>query len=119
MALVLNEEQTLLRDNAREFVQSRAPISHMRKLRDDHDEVGFSRQVWKEMAELGWAGIVLPEAHGGLELGYTDRGVVLEECGRTLAPQPIMSTVLLGAGAIMAGGNEEQQKAILPLETGG
>jgi acyl-CoA dehydrogenase len=86
----------------------------MRTLRDEQDETGFSRPLWKEMAELGWAGILFPEALGGAEMGYGELGVVLGQCGRVLAPEPFVSTVLLAGNALLLGGNEPLQKEVLP-----
>ena len=114
MALTLNAEQQMLKDNAKEFVRSNAPVSHMRKLRDTKDATGFSSDIYGQMAELGWAGIVIPEEYGGLGLGYLELGLVLEECGRNLVPQPLVSTVLLGAGCLLEGGSDAQKKDILP-----
>ena len=114
MSLVLSEEQALLKETAAEFMQEKAPASHMRELRDTKDELGFSRSLWKEMAELGWTGILLPEEYGGSDLGFAELGVVLEECGRTLAPYPFLSTVVFGGSAIALGGSDEQKRAILP-----
>lgn len=114
MTLVLSEEQELLRNTAREFIGENAPVKELRRLRDEQDAIGFSRAMWKEMAELGWAGILLPEEFGGSELGYAELGVVLEETGRTLAATPFLSTVLLGGNAVLLGGNETQKKEILP-----
>ncbi len=114
MSLTLNAEQQMLKDNARQFVRENAPVSHMRKLRDTKDQTGFSPDVWGKMVELGWAGIVIPEEYGGTGLGYTELGVVLEECGRTLVPHPIMSSVLLAGGVLLEGGSEAQKKASLP-----
>ncbi len=114
MALVLTEEQELLKETAADFCRNNVPVTHLRQLRDSKDDVGFSRKIWKEMAELGWVGILFPESVGGAELGFAELGVVLEECGRTLAPYPFMSTVLLGGRAILLAGSESQQAAILP-----
>jgi alkylation response protein AidB-like acyl-CoA dehydrogenase len=114
MSLTLNAEQQLLRDNARQWVREAAPVGHLRRLRDMRDETGFSRELWQQMAALGWPGIVFPEAYGGLGLGYLELGVVLEECGRTLVPTPVFSSVLLGGGAVLEGGSEAQKQAILP-----
>lgn len=114
MALVLSEEQSLLKEAAAQFVKENAPVTHLRELRDSNDETGFSRTLWKEMAELGWAGILIPEVYGGAELGLAELGVVMEECGRTLAPYPLLSTAVLGASALVLGGSEAQQQAILP-----
>ncbi len=113
MALVLNEEQQLLQQTAREFVSENLPVTHLRALRDGKDPDGFSRELWKEMAGLGWTGIPFPEEYGGSGLGYAELGIVLEECGRTLAPEPFISTVLLGGNAVLLGGDEQVKKDIL------
>ncbi len=114
MSLVLTEEQELLRDTAREFVREQAPVAALRKLRDAEDPIGFSRELWSEMANLGWSGIIFPEEYGGAGLGYAELGVVMEELGRTLVANPMMSTVLLAGNAIALGGNETQKKDVLP-----
>src|SRR5262245_54152517 len=113
MSLALNEEQELLRNTAREFIVEHSPVKELRRLRDTNDPVGFSRELWTKMAELGWAGITLPEELGGADLGYAELGLVLEECGRTLAATPFVSTVLLGANALLLAGNGTQQKDVL------
>jgi alkylation response protein AidB-like acyl-CoA dehydrogenase len=119
VALVLNEEQELLRRTARELVEARSPVSELRRLRDGADPVGFSRALWSEMAQLGWAGIPFPEVYGGAELGMVELGVVLEECGRQLAATPLVSTVLLGGSAVLLGGNETQKKDVLTAVAAG
>ena len=119
MALVLNEEQSLLKESVREFLKEKAPISALRYLRDTNDKTGFSRQLWKEMAEMGWTGMTIAEAYGGLAFGYVGLGIILEEMGRTLTASPFNSTVLLGASAISLGGSEEQKEKILPAIVAG
>ncbi len=114
MSLVLTEEQELLKETAAEFLREHSPVTHLRELRDAKDPVGFSKKLWKEMAELGWPGIPFDEAYGGAGLGLAELGVVLEECGRTLAPYPFLSTVVLGGGAVALAGSDEQKQAILP-----
>jgi alkylation response protein AidB-like acyl-CoA dehydrogenase len=114
MGLILTEDQLILRDMARGFLDGKSPVERMRRLRDERDETGFSRDLWKEMAELGWVGILFPEAIGGGEMGYGELGVVLAECGRVLAPEPFHSTVLLGGNALMLGASEPLQKELLP-----
>jgi len=114
MALILNEEQTLLKDSARDFISEKAPLSSLRKLRDEQNETGFSKDLWREMVDMGWAGICIPEEFGGLDFGFLGLGVVLEETGRTLAASPLVSSILLGATAITLGGNDEQKKTLLP-----
>ncbi|MEE3327122.1 MAG: acyl-CoA dehydrogenase family protein [Myxococcota bacterium] len=114
MGLILTEDQLILRDMAKSFFDEKSPVERMRTLRDSRDETGFSRDLWKEMGELGWIGILFPESVGGADMGYGELGVVLAECGRVLAPEPFHSTVLLGGNALLLGGNESLQKELLP-----
>ena len=81
MALILNEEQTQLRDSVQGFLADKAPVAHLRKLRDDRDPTGFSRDLWKAFAEMGFCGLLVPEAQGGSGLGYVEAGVVMEAIG--------------------------------------
>ena len=113
MALVLSDEQIMLRDNARGFLSKKAPIAHLRQLRDTHDADGFSRPLWKDFVEMGWAGILVPQQYGGLGLGHVEAGVVMEELGRTLTPSPFLSTALLAANALSRAGNEKQKSEYL------
>lgn len=119
MPLVLNEEQNMLKDAAKDFCSNNTPISQLRKLRDDKAEKGFDEATWKQMVDLGWAGIIIPEDFGGLGFGYMGLGVVMEECGRTLTCSPLYSTAVLGATAIMHGGSDEQKGELLPQVAGG
>ncbi|MGH7925151.1 MAG: acyl-CoA dehydrogenase family protein [Candidatus Binatus sp.] len=113
MALVLTDEQTMLRDNARGFLAKNAPIAHLRALRDKRDADGFSRALWKNFVEMGWAGILVPQDYGGLGLGHVEAGVVAEELGRTLTPSPFLSTAVLAATAIARAGSDRQKKTFL------
>lgn len=114
MALVLNDDQQILKRTAAELVRRQSPLGRVRELRDGGGTEEFSRALWKQMAELGWQGILIPEAYGGLGLGHLEMASALEECGRNLVPEPLLSTVLLGAGAILAAGSEAQKKDLLP-----
>ncbi len=118
MALILSEEQELLKNSAREFVKANFPVDQVRQLRDGNGDgdsaLRYSRELWQQMAELGWAGIIFPEEYGGLGLGYAELGVVLEELGRSLAAQPFLSTVLLAGNALLLGGSEDQKQQWLP-----
>jgi len=114
MQLVLDEDQELLARTARDFVAERSPVSRVRALRDANDPTGFSRPLWKEMAELGWVGILVEETHGGAGMGLAELVVVMEALGRTLAPEPFLSTTLLGGQALALGGSEAQQAEWLP-----
>ena len=113
MALLLNEEQQYLKDTAKDFVQKNAPINHFRELRDSEDETGYSKELWKKMAELGWAGILISEEYGGSDFGMVGMGGILEETGRCLVPSPLFATALLGASLIGLGGKADQKKDLL------
>ncbi len=113
-ALVLDDEQRMLSKTAHEFIRERAPAARLRTFRNARDETGFSRALWQEMASLGWLGLPIPEGYDGLGLGFFDLCVVLEATGRELMPEPFVSTLLLGAQAVLLAGNEVQKKALLP-----
>lgn len=119
MPFALTAEQESIRETARRLARERAPVAHLRALRDAGDPLGFSRALWKEMADLGLTGITIPAEHGGAGLGLAELGIVLEECGRTLAPSPLVSTVLLGSTAITLGGTAAQKAAHLPAVAAG
>ena len=119
MALVLTQEQSLLRDSARGLISDKAPVSHLRQLRDARDETGFSRELWKAFAEIGFAGLLVPENFGGSGLGCVEAGVVMEEIGRTLMPSPFLATAVLAASALTRGGSEAQKSRYLPKISNG
>ena len=113
MPLVLNEDQNMLKDSAKSFCADNAPISQLRHLRDSRDENGFDKDTWRQMVELGWTGITVPEEFGGLGFGYMGLGVVMEECGRTLTASPLFATAVLGTSAILHGGSQAQKSELL------
>ncbi|WP_028966391.1 acyl-CoA dehydrogenase family protein [Sphingomonas phyllosphaerae] len=100
MPLFLNDEQTMLRDTARDFVSENAPVAHLRRLRDADDKTGFDRALWKQFAEMGFTGILIGEDAGGLGLGHVEAGVVLEEIGRNLSPSPFLTTAVAAVAAL-------------------
>src|SRR6185437_1520610 len=104
MPFVLTPDQESIRDTARRFARERAPVAHLRRLRDTRDATGFSRELWRDMAAMGFAGLTLPPEQGGAGLGFAELGLCAEELGRTLCPTPLLSTVVLGAGAVALGG---------------
>ncbi|MEZ6031366.1 MAG: acyl-CoA dehydrogenase family protein [Hyphomonadaceae bacterium] len=112
MAFVLTEEQQMLRDSAVSFAAEKLPISQLRNLRAKGE--GFDKAAWKEMAELGFAGVLIPEEFGGSGFGYVGLGQVLEAQGRTIAASPLLSTALIGASALLAAGTQQQKEAYLP-----
>jgi acyl-CoA dehydrogenase len=117
--LVLSEDQELIAKTAADFAAEKAPLARVRALRDARDPTGFSRALWKEMAELGWVGIPFPESVGGAGLGVADLAVVMESLGRSLAPEPFLSTVLLGGRALAQGGSAALQADWLPRVVAG
>jgi alkylation response protein AidB-like acyl-CoA dehydrogenase len=114
MQLVLSEDQELIAKTAADFAAQKSPVARFRALRDSRDPLGFSKPLWKEMAELGWVGIPFPEEVGGAGLGLADLAVVLEALGRSLATEPFLPTVLLAGRALVRGGSEAQRKEWLP-----
>jgi len=111
---VLSEEQSMLRDAAKSWVSGKSPVTALRKLRDSGNPDGFDRAAWREMAEMGWAGIIIPEEYGGSGLGYLTLGLVLEETGRTLTASPLVSTALAATTALLLAGSDAQKKEWLP-----
>jgi alkylation response protein AidB-like acyl-CoA dehydrogenase len=114
MPLVLTEEQSMLRDSARGLIGDKAPVSHLRALRDARDPTGFSRDLWRSFAEMGFSGLLVAEEFGGSALGCVEAGVVMEEIGRTLMPSPFLATAVLAASALSRGGSAAQKSEHLP-----
>lgn len=107
------EEQELLRDEVRKFLDATCPLEEVRRITEAEGGEGFSREIWSQISELGWPGLTIPEEHGGAGLGWVDLVVVLEETGRSLFPSPLVSTTL-AASAIAHAGDAAQQKRFLP-----
>ena len=114
MKLILTEEQEFLRDTAKDFAQERTPVAHFRELRDNNDQNLWDKEIWQEMVNLGWSGILIPEEFGGSNFGVAGISVILQECGKTLTPSPLFSTGVLGAYAISNFGTQEQKEKYLP-----
>ena len=100
MKLVLNEELQFLKDTASNFAKDKAPVSHLRKLRDEGHPNSWDEGLWNEMVELGWTSILIPEKYGGSEFGLAGISVVLQELGKTLVPSPLFATGVLGVTSI-------------------
>jgi alkylation response protein AidB-like acyl-CoA dehydrogenase len=110
---VLTEEQSMLRDAARAWVQEKAPVGALRKARDSGSLLGYAPEAFADMAAMGWAGVVVPEAHGGSEFGYLSLGLVLEELGRTLAASPLAVSSMAAAYALGRAGTDAQKECWL------
>jgi len=119
MALLLNEDEKMLQESAAGFFADKAPVSELRALRDSNDATGYSKPLWAEMAEMGFAGVLVPEAHGGVEMGYMAAGIIAEEMGRNLTASPFLSTTILAATALKTHGSSEQQAKYFSKITSG
>jgi acyl-CoA dehydrogenase len=115
MALVLNDDQKMIRDSADGFFKTAAPVAQHRQLRDTADATGFDRDVWAKMAEMGFAGVLVPEAHGGAGFGHVAAGLIMEAIGRNLSAAPMLSTGILATTALNIAGTPDQQAKYLPL----
>jgi alkylation response protein AidB-like acyl-CoA dehydrogenase len=112
MDLGLSEEQEMLKNFARDFLEKECPEQYVRQM--EEDDRGYSPEVWRKMAEQGWQGLIIPEDYGGAGLGFLDLIVLLEEFGRALVPGPFISTVIGGAIPIMEAGSDAQKQEYLP-----
>ena len=114
MQLVLNEDQELIAKTALDFVEEHSPVGRFRALRDADDELGYSRPLFKEMAELGWAGIPFDEKLGGAGMGLAELVLIVEALGRKLAPEPFLGGVSMGGFSLSLGGDSALRDAWLP-----
>lgn len=114
MALILTEEQSMLRDSAREFLADNAPVTQLRQLRDTRDASGFSTALWSQFAEMGFSGVLVPEAFGGMGLGQVEAGVVMEQIGHQLASSPFLASSITAVCALLHAGSVAQQQLWLP-----
>ncbi len=111
MSLALNSEQSLIARTARDFVRQESPVARSRALRDRDDPLGYSRALYAQMADLGWAGILFDEAYGGAGLGFAEMVIVMEELGRSLAPEPFIGCVgLAGTALARSGAGDAKEK---------
>ena len=114
MKLVLTEEEQFLKDTAKNFADERSPITHFRALRDNNDPLLWDKDLWSEMAKLGWPGILIPEDYGGSNFGINGISVILNECAKTLTPSPLFATGVIGAYSITNYGTDKQKEFYLP-----
>lgn len=119
MPMILNEEQVMLRDSAKDFCTNNTPITQLRSLRDSNNAEGFDTGSWNSMVELGWAGIPFPEEFGGLDFGYKGLGVVTQETGRTLTASPLIASIWTGGSLVNIAGSKDQKAELLPKIAGG
>jgi alkylation response protein AidB-like acyl-CoA dehydrogenase len=116
MDFALSEEQEMLRKSARDFLSAECPKSLVREI--EAGDLGYSPELWKKMAALGWMGLALPEEYGGAGFSLLDMAVLFEEFGRAAMPGPMFST-MVGALAVLEFGTEEQKRSLLPKVASG
>ena len=112
MKLTLTEEQEMIKKTACDFLADKCPKTFVTQM--EESETGYSKELWQEMAELGWMGLAFPEKYGGGDMNFLDLAVLLEEMGRACLPGPFFSTVVLGGLPILDVGSEEQKQEYLP-----
>lgn len=112
MKLELTKEQKRLKSSARDYLKKECPVSLMREMKDDRH--GFPQKTWKQLADLGWLGIVIPEAYGGTGGSFVDLAIILEAMGEVCCPGPFFSTVVLAGQTVLKLGSETQKQDLLP-----
>lgn len=117
MAL-LNDEQVMLRDMAREWADNESPIAAFRKVRDARPEKGFDADAWKTIGDMGWAGIVIPEDFGGSAFGYLSLGLVVEQLGRTLTVAPLAASAVAASALVMGEADDAKSEWLPRLASG-
>jgi acyl-CoA dehydrogenase len=119
MTALLDEDQSMFRDAVHRFLAERAPVAGLRQLRDTNDATGFDRALWKEMAELGCAGVLIPDNFGGTQFGFVGAGLVAQAIGRHLSVTPMVSSAVAATTALLKGGSSGQQQRWLPAIASG
>ncbi len=112
MDYALSEQQEMLKNTARDFLEKECTKELVRQT--EEDDKGYSPELWKKMADLGWMGLVYPEEYGGSGLDFVDLTVLLEEIGRALVPGPFVSTVVSCGMGMLRHGTAAQKQEVLP-----
>lgn len=116
MNFELTEDQKLLVETVQKFAKNDSPVSRLRRLRDS--EQGWEKDVWKKMGELGWLGVMFPESAGGIGMSFVEAGLILEQLGTTLVPEPYIPLIVAGVALGKAGSEEQQQRFLAPSLAG-
>ena len=114
MSFVLNEDEKMLQETARGFLQEHASTKALRALRDENNQIGYCKELWARMAKMGWCGIIIGTDYGGVDMGYSAAGLIMEEIGRNLTASPFLSTAILGTTALNISGTNSQKLEYLP-----
>jgi len=111
MDFTFSQEQEILRDSARRFVEKECSVDYIKQFVDN--KTSLTEEMWRKISELGWTAVLIPEEYGGLDLGFVELAVILEEMGRGPMPGPFISSVVLAGEAIRLAGNPHQKDAYL------
>jgi len=112
MDFVLNDDQRMLVDTVTSFTKKESPVDRVRKIREL--DIGWDRNVWRHMGELGWLGVALPESVGGIGGSFVDAGLIIERLGTTLVPEPYIASVMVAGLTLARSGSDEQRGKYLP-----
>ena len=117
MDFQLTEDQKMIKSTARDFVKKELPLERMRKMRED--DIGYDKATWKQMGELGWLGISLPESVGGFGGTFVDAALIIEQLGKTLVSEPYVASAVVAAHTLLAAGSDDQhQRWLAPMVMG-
>jgi alkylation response protein AidB-like acyl-CoA dehydrogenase len=112
MDFTLNDDQKMLVDTVTNFTKKESPVGRVHKIRES--DIGWDRNVWRQMGELGWLGLALPESVGGIGGSFLDAGLIIERLGTTLVPEPYVPSVMVAGLTLARHGSDEQRQKLLP-----
>ena len=118
MALVLNEDEKMLAETAEGFFADKAPVKALRTLRDERDEAGYDKALWQEMADMGFAGVLIDEDHGGVDMGFMAAGLIAENMGKNLTVSPFLSTAVLAVTALKNASADQKTEWLPKIASG-
>ncbi len=118
MGLLLTEDEKMLQESAAGFFADKAPVSQIRALRDDRDATGYSKELWLEMSEMGFTGVLVDAENGGFDMGFMAAGLIAEQMGKNLSASPFLSSSVLAATALKMAGDKQAAKLLPEIVSG-
>ncbi len=118
MGLLLTDDEKMLQESAAGFFADKAPVSQLRTLRDERDATGYAQELWADMAEMGFTGVLVSEENGGFDMGFMAAGLIAEQMGRNLSASPFLSSSVLAVTALNAVGDEQAAKMLPEIVSG-
>src|SRR5262245_12162224 len=116
MDFELTDDQKMLVDTVATFVRKDSTVERLRKMRKH--EIGWEKNVWKQMGELGWLGVMFPESVGGAAMSFVEAGLIIEQLGTSLVPEPYIPLVVAGAAVLKAGSVQQAEQFLAPAVAG-